>query len=163
MKKLLVLVMLFFSVSMSAQVTIEKIVDEMTDKIEYYSSHVLLSSNEDNTQGFTIEVVLETEGDKLYSHGWIVKIYNLGDCNEDNEIIILFEDGSSVTVQSFNQFKCQNVSYFQPTMTQEAMISTKKIKKVRFTNGYTYDRYTGPAVNPNFFIDLYDAIETFNQ
>lgn len=163
MKKLSVLVMLFFSVSMSAQVKIQKIVDEMTDKVEYYASHVFVSSNDDNTQGFTIEAVLETEKGKLYATGWIVKIYNIGDCNEDNEIILLFEDGSKVNVSSFNQFKCKNVAFFNPSMTQEAMISTKKIKKVRFTNGYTYDSYTGVPVNPNFFIDLYDALETFNQ
>lgn len=162
MKQVLLVLGLLLSLSSYSQVTIEKEIDDMTEQVSYYVSHLFVVANEQNTQGFTIKPMLKKDS-KIYSDGWIVTAYNLGGCNEDNELIFLFTDGTKITVNSWSKFRCKNYSFFSLTLEQEAMISTKTISKVRFTNGYTYDSYTNAPVNPNYFIQVYDALEQANQ
>ena len=164
MKQLQLVLLAFFAAStLSAQVTIEQEIDDMTDKVTYYVSHLFVVSNEAASKGFTIKPMLKKEDGKIFSDGWIVNAYNLGGCNEDNELVILFTDGTKITLKSFSKFRCETYSFFMLSLEQETMISTKAISKVRYTNGYTYDSYTNAPVNSNYFIQVYDALETANQ
>lgn len=165
MKNLLLIAFAFVSFQALAQVKIEKEIDDMTEEVSYYVSHLFVVANDDNTQGITIKAMLKEDktAGKIYSDGWIVMSYNLGGCNENNELIFLFEDGSKFSIKSWSKFRCKNYSFFSLTLEEEAMISSKKISKVRFTNGYTFDSYTGAPVNGNFFIQVYDALEEINK
>lgn len=166
MKKLSVLFgALLLAFSGFSQVKIEKEIDDMTDKVSYYVSHLFVVANDEQTKGFTIKAMLKEDktAGKIYSDGWIVNSYNLGGCNEDNELIFLFTDGSKITLKSFSKFRCERYSFFALTLEEEAMIASKEIDKVRFTNGYTFDSYTGAPVNSKFFIEVYDALEEINR
>ena len=165
MKNLLLIAFAFVSFQASAQVKIEKEIDDMTEEVSYYVSHLFVVANDDNTQGFTIKAMLKEDktAGKIYSDGWIVNSYNLGGCNENNELIFLFTDGTKITLKSFSKFRCERYSFFNLTLEEEAMIASKEIDKVRFTNGYTYDSYTGAPVNGKFFIEVYDALEEINK
>ena len=163
MKSLFLSLFVILSSSLSAQIEIISVKDDMTNEFIHYSSHLFLSSNEGRTQGFTIDPVLNTQNNKLYVEGWIVKIYNIGNCNKENEIVILFDDGSNIIINSWNEFTCENIAYFELTLDQEVMLMTKRINKVRFTNGYTFQSYTGRPQRSGYFFQLYDAIDKFNN
>lgn len=163
MKSLFLSLFVILSTSLSAQIEIISVKDDMTGEVSHYSSHLFLSSNEEHTQGFTIDPVLNTQNNKLYIEGWIVKIYGLGNCNKENEIVVLFDDGSNIIINSWNEFTCENVAYFDLTLEQELMLMTKRINKVRFTNGYKFNTYTGRPKRSGYFLQLYDAIDKFNN
>ena len=163
MKSTFLSLFLILSTALSAQIDIISVKDDMTNEVIHYASHLFLSTNQERTQGFTIDPVLNTENSKIYVQGWIVKIYGFGNCNKENEIIILFDDGSNIKINSWNEFTCKNVAYFDPTLEQEVMLMTKRINKVRFTNGYTLQSFTGRPERSGYFFHLYDAIDKFNN
>jgi hypothetical protein len=164
MRKGLVLVLLsILAFTAYGQITIEKSVDEMTDEVSYYPSERLIVANEAKTQGFTMEAYLDVKKGKLYVKAFTVSLVDLGSCNENNEMIILFQDGTKMVLQSFGDFKCKTYTFFMFTDEQEAMAKAKKIKKIRFKNGFTFDEFTGVSSNESFFIELYNAIETKNR
>jgi len=163
MKQVLLVLGVLLSVSSYSQVNILKVKDDMTDKISYKVSSLFVVSDEGATVGFTIQPMLKEDAGKIFSDGWIVNAYNLGGCTEDNELIFLFEDGTKISLKSFSKFRCETYSFFSLTLDQEAMISSKKVSKVRYVNGYTYDSYTNVPVNSRYFIQVYDALETINN
>ena len=163
MKKLhTLLLLLTLSTAAAAQITIEKEVDDMTDKVSYEASERFYVADNERSSGFAIDVVIDIEDGKLYSKGWIVTTADLGGCNEDNDLIILFEDGSRMNLKSFSKFNCDEVAFFYLDLQQEAYIATKRIKKMRFRNGYSYETYTAEVEVQDYFIQLYDAIENEN-
>ena len=164
MKKLsTILITLLLAAAATAQVTIVKEIDDMTDKVSYEASERFYVADNERSSGFAIDVVIDIENGKLYSKGWIVTTADLGGCNEDNDLIILFEDGSRMNLKSFNQFNCDEVAFFALNLEQEVYIATKRIKKMRFKNGFSYDVYTNEVDYPDYFIQLYDAIENKNN
>lgn len=163
MKKLhTLLLLLTLSTAAAAQITIEKHVDDMTDKVSYEASERFYVADNERSSGFAIDVVIDIDNGKLYSKGWIVTTADLGGCNEDNDLIILFEDGSRMNLKSFSKFNCDEVAFFYLDLQQEAYIATKRIKKMRFRNGYSYETYTAEVEVQDYFIQLYDAIENEN-
>ena len=163
MKKLhTLLLLLTLSTAAAAQITIEKHVDDMTDEVSYEASERFYVADNERTSGFAIDVVIDIENEKLYSKGWIVTTADLGGCNEDNDLIILFTDGSRMNLKSFSKFNCDEVAFFYLDLQQEAYIATKRIKKMRFRNGYSYETYTAEVEVQDYFIQLYDAIENEN-
>ena len=164
MKKLsTILITLLLTAAAAAQVTIVKEVDDMTDEISYSPSERFFVANDAKTEGFAIDAMLDVEDGMIYVQGWVVITASLGDCNEDNQMIVLFEDDTRITLNSFNDFNCDEVAFFALNLEQEAYIATKRIKKIRFKNGFSYDVYTNEVDYPNYFIQLYDAIENKNN
>lgn len=162
-KGVLVVLLNILAFTAFSQITIEKEVDEMTDEVSYVASERFYVANEAKTQGFAIDVMLGVKDSIIYSKGWIVTTANLGGCNEDNEMIILFEDGSKINLESFNKFNCDEVAFFMLSLDQEFSIANKRIKKVRFKNGFSYETYTNEVDYPHYFIELYNAIDAKNK
>ena len=160
--KLLVLLQ-FLAVAAFGQITIKNSVDEMTDEVSYYPSERLIVANEEKTRGFTMEAYLDVKKDDIYVKAFTVNLVDLGSCNESNTLIILFEDGTKINLSSIGDFECRDYTFFIFTDKQEAIAKSKKIKKVRFQNGYTFDEFTGVSSNESFFIELYNAIEVQNN
>ena len=164
MKKLsTILITLLLTAAATAQVTIVKEVDDMTDEVSYSPSERFFVANDARTEGFAIDAMLDVEDGMIYVQGWVVITAGLGDCNEDNQMIVLFEDDTRITLNSFNDFNCDEVAFFALNLEQEAYIATKRIKKMRFKNGFSYDVYTNEVEVQDYFIQLYDAIEDKNN
>ena len=163
MKSLFSLLFVILSVSLSAQVEIIVKTDRMTDEVFYYPNKSFVSANDAKTRGIRIDQVINAENNKVDCNGWIVKHYDVGICNHENTINILFEDDTRLEIYSWSDFTCENVSYFDLTLEQEIMLMTKKVSHIRFTNGYTFDRYTGKPIDSNYFIDMYDAVDRLNN
>jgi hypothetical protein len=138
-------------------------VDEMTDKVYYSSSSTLLVANEEKSKGFRIDFSMKekSNGDISLSN-LIVTLAGLGSCNEDNTMIILFENDTKVKLSSWNKFNCKGTSYFSISRLDSLALSTTPISKIRLTNGRGYKSYTGDLEDKNFFINLFLAIEYRN-
>ena len=129
--------------------------DTMEDKTYYMTSYDLVVANEDRSRGAKLTIHLT--GDKF---GFLTaKLIGLGNCVEDNKIIILFEDGTKINLASWNDFNCDGNAYLNLTPEQLTKLTTLEVKTIRVTNGYNHNSVTSSEItNPRYFIQLIYAI-----
>jgi len=158
MKKLtLTVIALTLTLITNAQM-IEKVVDDMTDKTNYYSTINLIVANESKTEGVTIVPSIRNKNGKLTANSLICSIVGLGVCNESNKMIIMFDDETKFTLTSWNKFNCKGNAYFDLDESQVQELATKPIKKIRFTNGKSYESVTNTPSRNDYFINFYDEL-----
>jgi hypothetical protein len=123
-------------------------VDKMTDKHYYRMNQFFLL--EKDQKSIMIEISIGKNG--TYQ-GLAVYYKNIGGCNEKNKLIFLFEDKSKISLHSWNDFNCNEYSYFDLRGKELANLQ-KKVISVMFQNGRTYDSSTidVPADLQDYFI-----------
>lgn len=163
MKKITILSLLtFLTLTVFSQskdsVFVEMEKDQMSGKTYIYPSRNFVVANENSTTGFKVDVFFKDDG-TISSIGTIM--VGLGGCNENDEIIILFENGEKITKKSWNKFNCDGDSYFKVTESELNMLRKYPLSKIRLTNGRTYQSYTGDVKEKDkrYFIQLMYAID----
>jgi len=146
------------TVTSFAQSKIKKNVDVMTDKVTYLVDNALIMANEAETKGFSIDPYIVKTDSTLDIKSFIVQMAGLGACNEDNNIIILFENEEKIVVNSWNDFNCKGVAYFDVTDSMKAKLSKYNISKIRVTNGRTHNYYTGTP-QKDYMVTLYKTLK----
>lgn len=143
MKKTIIALVLFATTfSLQAQDTITVRKDLMNDQFYAYAPRSILCLDKEGKQGFRIWMGVEYKKDKAAYAGLIVKSVNIGSCVENDELIILFTDGTKYTpYKSWNKFNCDGDSYFDLYHKDMDKLNNK-IKAIRFTNGRTSESYT---------------------
>jgi len=146
MKKLLVALVLLMSVSAFSQkklpFVIEHCKDKMTETEYYFTQKKLICANPQKTKGFTISPNFKSENGVVVNNGLICSNVNIGNCDENDSLIFLFENDTKISISSWNKFNCEGNAYFNLTESELAELSTKKINTIRFTNGRSYDTFT---------------------
>jgi len=150
--------MIAMTMSSFAQITIEKSVDEMTDKVSYYVSERFIAANKELTKGCAIDMVVDSKNGVKHSSLLSVQMVGLEKCNENNTLIVLFENGEKFTLKSWNKFNCKGYAYFTFSKSDIEMLSSNPISKVRITNGSSYKSYTAEIEYKNYFIDFYKLL-----
>jgi hypothetical protein len=159
MKKLVIgLGLIAMTISSFAQVTIEKHVDEMTDKVSYFASERFVAANSGKSKGCAIDVNITEKNGVLETRNFIVQMVGLEKCNENNKLIFLFEDGSKITMDSWNKFNCKGTAYFSLSKQHLEELKTKVISKVRITNGRSFKSYTAEVTQKSYFIKFYNQL-----
>ena len=146
MKKLLLNLVLLISLSAFSQTTtpfvIEHCKDKMTDKEFYFSQRKLICANPEKTKGFTVLPNFKAENGGMKNNGFMCKNVNIGSCDENDSLIILFDDDTKITLTAWNKFNCEGNAYFDFSDSQLTDLSTKKVNTIRFTNGRSYESLT---------------------
>jgi hypothetical protein len=70
------------------------------------------------------------------------KNVNIGSCDENDVLIILFEDDTKITLTAWNKFNCEGNAYFDFSDSQLTELSTKKVNTIRFSNGRSHESLT---------------------
>lgn len=170
MKKLLTLTLAITSLAASAQTILTQatlpdtlivlsITDEMSDKTSYIVSKNVICSNQEMTKGFSLSAFIEPN---LIIRDLKVSIVGLGNCVEKNEMIIMFDDDTKITLKSWNDFNCKGNAWFLVGKKEIDLLATKKLKKIRITNGSTYESYTSDVEgkHQSYFISLFRMLNT---
>jgi hypothetical protein len=162
MKKLLFAFMITLSLNALSQEKTNQFIinhckDKMTDKEYYLVEYKLICSNAEKTKGFTITPSFKAVNGVMVNNGFICKNVNIGNCDEKDSLIFLFDDDSKMTITQWNKFNCQGNVYFDLTDSELKQLSTKKVNAIRFTNGSTYDSLTYSLQNSekDYFINVY--------
>jgi hypothetical protein len=144
MKKIIIALLVVTSsfAQTTAPFVIEHCVDKMTDKEYYFTKRKLVCSNDSKTRGFTISPDFRPDGNSFINSGFICKNVNIGTCDENDELIILFDDDSKITLTSWNKFNCDGNAYFRLSDEDLVDLSIKKVNSIRFMNGRSYDSLT---------------------
>jgi hypothetical protein len=161
MKKTIILALVLFTFNTYCQTeapfVIEHCIDKMTDKEYFFSSKNLVCTNSQKTQGFIITSNFKGVNGELKPNGFIIKNIGIGNCEEKDELIFLFEDESKITITSWNKFNCEGKAYFDLSESDLDALKSKKVTTIRFKNGYSYDSltYTLKKEEQGFFINVY--------
>ena len=164
MKKLISCILVIISLSAKSQdsaYTIKVCKDAMADKEYAFGSKVLYCSDNDK-DGFTVRISWNNKKGIVSYSGLSVHSVGIGDCQENDELIVLIEDDTKVTLKSWQEFNCKGNSYFDLRGREFNNLNTKKIKAVRFTNGRSYESFTY-KLKPNeqsFFIEAKTALDS---
>lgn len=146
MKKNLLIFALFISLCSFSQTetpfVIQHCRDTMTDKEYCFSEKKLICLNPEKTMGFYILPMFKNENGAMVNNGLTCKNFNVGNCNEKDSLIFLFEDGTKITVVSWNKFNCEGNSYFDNNDKLLKKLSSQNLTTVRFTNGRSLKSFT---------------------
>ena len=136
---------------------IEHCVDKMTDKEYYLASKNFVGTNIQNTIGFSITPHFKNVDGKIAQNNLILKNIGIGNCDENDTLIFLFEDDTKITITSWNKFNCEGKAYFDLTEDDLEMLKTKRISAIRFNNGYSYESltYNLKKEEKGFFINVF--------
>ena len=163
MKKLITSLLLLISLSVFSQQDNYKLLyykDIMTDK-EYVFSREKIQCFEDVKKGFIVGISWKYDKNKIIYSGLTVVSAGIGACVEKDDLIILFEDDTKISLKSWNDFNCKGRSYFDLYGTELNNL-TKKIKAIRFQNGRDYSSYTFNLIketDKTFFIDAKASLD----
>lgn len=148
------------SFAQSDSVFIKKQVDEMTDKSYAFPSRKIVCIDEVNKRGFNVSFFMDVVNGKCLTSDLQVKTVGIGTCNENNTIVFLFEDGTKLSLKSWNKFNCEGDSWFRVSDNDKEKLSTIKIKKIMVENGRSYESYTHELKeDQDFFIQLDVAVK----
>lgn len=158
----------FFSVLFSfacfytlAQPDIIQDCTDLSGECLYYPSEQIVVANEKATTGFTISADLTDKNGNLQIDGFICNLYNIGACCEKNQLTLMFEDNSIITLLSWNDFNCDGNAYFNITKAQLDKLCTLKIIKAQIKNGYSFDSFQNSisASQQDYFITISNDIK----
>ncbi|MSP69594.1 MAG: hypothetical protein EXR20_04915 [Bacteroidetes bacterium] len=142
-------------------VYIVKNIDEMSDKVYFYPSRKMICASQDKSIGFSISMLFKDNGS--LATDLIVKTVNIGLCSEQNKIIFLFEDLTKISIVSWNEFNCKGDAWFVLSNSDKDNLANKKVKKIKFQNGKSFESYTYDVIeNNDYFIQLFCAIRNKN-
>jgi len=159
----ILLALLFFSTSLLSQndsVYIKKSVDEMEDRNYFFPSRELVLNTKDKRKGVVISAFIDEEDDGVAIYELSAKMYNIGTCVENNELIFMFQDSSKITLISWNDWNCDGNAWFKLLSTDIQKLSTSRIIKMQIKNGYTFERFTSSIPKQDYFIQLFYAVRT---
>ena len=153
---------LFFIISLAtsfnsyAQPEILKSCDDMTDQCYYIPSEKIVLINETLKQGFNMGPRFEEKKGKLEMTDIMCKVANIGACHESDKLILMFSDGTKLTLVSWNKFNCEGDAWFSVTESEIAKLASFKVIKAYLQNGRSYDSLTMeiPEAKGEYFIKL---------
>lgn len=154
MKKLFLCCMLAIGSKFANAQQIVKVVDEMKDRIIFSdATGMICYHDQEKGEGFNISAGFKFNSTEPIFNSLMFKIVGLG-CVENVELIILFEDGTKLTKYSWNKFNCEGSAWYTLLPREIAMLSEKRISKIRVTNGYKYDMMQVDVPTPDYFITI---------
>lgn len=151
--------MVSFGQNSTDSVYVVKEIDSMSGKTYVYGNRVFIVANDVGKVGFRIDTYIK---DDMSFSMITVKMVGIGSCNENDEIIILFENGEKIIKKSWKKFNCNGDAYFYLTEKEIDLLRSQPMSKIRMTNGRSYDSYTGDVKTKDkrYFIQLFYSLYT---
>jgi hypothetical protein len=156
MRKLFIAMAMALPFLSFSQQCIVKDCDDMTDKCVYYPRYNMIVANDAKTIGFTMDARVVENSGQLSMADIMVKSVNIGNCNENDKLILLFDDSTKLSLGSWNKFNCEGNAWFSVRHSDLDKLGSHKIIKAYFMNGRSYDSYSS-TIKPedqDYFIKI---------
>lgn len=139
-------------------VYVVKEVDAMSEETFIYPNRRFSVANKEKSIGFVVDAYID---ESLNFKMITTTMAGIGNCNENDVIIILFDSGDKITTKSWKKFNCDGDAYFNVNEQDLEMLRTQTIDKIRITNGRTFESYTGDVATKDkrYFIQLIYALD----
>lgn len=135
----MVMALLFTTTTFAQDYEFELVKDDMSGKT-YYIADPLIKVDEDSNKGLRLELFYNPNTGKASS--LYVKHLGLSNCSDEDQLIIMFEDGSRIFKRSYYSFNCEGKAMFHLTKKEVKKLKSMAISKVRITSGNTFSSFT---------------------
>ena len=142
MRKLFIAMAMALPFLSLSQQCVVKDCDDMTDKCTYYPRHNMILANDEKTKGFTLDARIVEKAGQLSVADIMVKSVNIGNCNENDKLILMLSDSTKLSLSSWNKFNCEGNAWFTLRESDINRLGSNKIIKAYFQNGRSYDSFT---------------------
>lgn len=130
---------LFATTTFAQDYEFELVKDDMSGNT-YYFADPLIKTDEDSNKGFKLELLYYPNTGK--ANNLYVKHLGLSNCSDEDQLIIMFEDGSRIFKRSYYSFNCEGKAMFHLTKKEVKKLKSMAISKVRVTSGNTFSSFT---------------------
>jgi len=156
--KTIIAILLLATSTVQAQLTVEtlpdtavilRVTDDMTNESYVFSTDIKafeLNRSFDMHVSFSNAIVPTS----IVVH----RIKNIGTCVDKATLVLLFEDGSNMELVMYNDFNCKGYAFFRPTKKQWENLAKKRVTKIRFREGGSYQSCDYIMPETSFFISL---------
>ena len=144
--------------SQADSIYLVKSTDKMTKTTMHLPNRYLKLMDKTKKAGFEINPVITQERDL---NMLFVKLFGLGTCHENSELIVLFTDGNNLTVSSFGKYNCDGMPVFILSESSKTTLKEIPIEAIRVTNGYTGKNATIDLLkrDQRYFIQLFKSLK----
>ena len=141
-------------IELDTLLVINKITDEMDKSTMLSASRKMICFEDDKSIGFIISVIIRRDFSISYL---MLNALNIGNCDEGGELLFLFEDNTNLRMNSFDEFNCEGRSAYEISEKNINIINSKKIQKIRYTNGRSGESYTNTVklIDKDYFIRVF--------
>lgn len=156
MKKIIILLLVAIPFMSLSQEGIIKDCDDMTDKCIYYPRQKMAVANEEKTTGFTMTTLISNENGRLAVTDIMVQSVNIGNCNENDKLIIMLDDSTKISLNSWNKFNCEGNAWFSLKQSEIDRLGSHKMIKAYFQNGRSYESFSNAVLleDQNYFLNI---------
>lgn len=156
MKKLITIMLLFFTFVSNAQIENEKV--DTKSREEEISAPMLICSNEDRDKWFAILPTFKKfDGILVKSYLKTLKL-NIGKCSNNDILVFTFVGGKKMKIFANNELECDYTSevVFSLTPIDVAFLETKTLESIRYVNGNDQSSflYTLTEKDKDYFVDI---------
>lgn len=166
MKKILVIMVCFTTFFVNAQsdvFIVNHIVDKLTKEESYFPDKKLVIKNQH--EGFYIIPSLNYIHKDLILESLLVVSSVGSSCVEKSLLYILLCNDVLIKLDSWNDFNCEGISYFDVSKDDAKNLSESNIKLVRFVNGSDLSKFedTPDKDQLNFFVNMFNNYKIIEE
>lgn len=157
MKKVLLTVSLLLALNSTYSQSRKVVVDKCINKSQIYGPTGMICSNLNKTKWFTLTPEYRLDGSRLSCDGlWVIRM-DIGNLSKEDQIFIVFTDGTKLRLESGVELTSEKSIYFKLTDLEFTILKSKEIQSARYINGNDFCsfQYNMTGDEKTYFINLF--------
>lgn len=157
MKKVLLSISLLIVLHTSYSQSRKVVIDKCINKSEIYGPTGMVCSNLNKTKWFTLTPVYRLDGSRLSCDGlWVIRM-DIGNLSKEDQIFIVFTDGTKLRLESGIELTSEKSIYFKLTDLEFTILKSKEIQSARYINGNDFCsfQYNMTGDEKTYFTNLF--------
>lgn len=157
MKKIFITLSLLVALHTSYSQSRKVVIDKCINKSEIYGPTGMICSNLDKTKWFTMTPVYRLDGGRLSCDGlWVIRM-DIGNLSKEDQIFIVFTDGTKLRLESGIELTSEKSIYFKLTDLEFTILKSKEIQSARYINGNDFCsfQYNMTGDEKTYFTNLF--------
>ena len=157
MKKVLLSISLLIALHTSYSQSRKVVIDKCINKSEIYGPTGMVCSNLNKTKWFTLTPVYRLDGSRLSCDGlWVIRM-DIGNLSKEDQIFIVFTDGTKLRLESGIELTSEKSIYFKLTDLEFTILKSKEIQSARYINGNDFCsfQYNMTGDEKTYFTNLF--------
>jgi len=157
MKKVLLTVALLLALNTSYSQSRKVVIDKCINKSEIYGPTGMICSNLNKTKWFTMTPTYRLDGSRLSCDGmWVIRM-DIGNLSKEDQIFIVFTDGTKLRLESGIELTSEKSIYFKLTDLEFTILKSKEIQSARYINGNDFCsfQYNMTGDEKTYFTNLF--------
>ena len=157
MKKVLLSISLLIALHTSYSQSRKVVIDKCINKSEIYGPTGMVCSNLNKTKWFTLTPVYRLDGSRLSCDGlWVIRM-DIGNLSKEDQIFIVFTDGTKLRLESGIELTSEKSIYFKLTDLEFTILKSKEMQSARYINGNDFCsfQYNMTGDEKTYFTNLF--------